>query len=161
MILSPGSRSDRLSKRAVCIAVDTVTVYHWDRRRGLTEPFAFDANETGLTHFSRYLRESPALPTSILVDIISGHCRRRIPARNYPPSPWIRSAGGDQTQTGPLISGDAVLLYLAARPRGRGAARSAPVIYRPCQSRPGNALGPLMFTKQDPRCRYLFSRYSQ
>src|SRR5918999_3449213 len=158
MILSPGSRSNRLSKRAVCIAVDTVTVYHWDRRHGLTESFAFDANETGLVHFSRYLRESPALPTYILVDIyISGHCRRRIPARNYPPSPWIRPTGGDQKQTSPLISGNAVLLYLAARPRGGGAARSTPVIYCPGQPRPGEARGPLMFTKQDPRCRYLLS----
>ena len=76
MILSPGSRSDRLSKRPVCIAVDTVTVYHWDRRRGLTEPFAFDANETDLVHFSRYLRESPALPTYILVDIVEEEYRQ-------------------------------------------------------------------------------------
>ena len=76
MILSPGSRSNRLSKRAVCIAVDTVTVYHWDRRHGLTESFAFDASETGLTHFSRYLRESPALPTYILVDIVEEEYRQ-------------------------------------------------------------------------------------
>src|SRR5918992_798235 len=76
MILSPGSRSNRLSKRAVCIAVDTVTVYHWDRRHGLTESFAFDANETGLVHFSRYLRESPALPTYILVDIVEEEYRQ-------------------------------------------------------------------------------------
>lgn len=58
-----------------------MTVYHWDRRRGLsrrglTKPFAFDANETGLVHFSRYLQESPALPTYILVDTVEEEYRQ-------------------------------------------------------------------------------------
>jgi hypothetical protein len=74
MISLLGSRSDRSPKRAVSIAGDTVTVYHW-AQGGLTESFAFEANEAGLGHFSRYLRESPTMVTYPMVDIVEEEYR--------------------------------------------------------------------------------------
>ena len=69
MISSLRSKFNRGPKRAVCLAVDAVTVYHW-QNGGITDSFQFDADDTGRFHFARYLQETPVYPTYLLVDVV-------------------------------------------------------------------------------------------
>ncbi len=68
------SKFSRGPKRAVCLAVDAVTVYHWQDGE-ITDSFQFDADDTGRYHFTRYLQETPILPTYMLVDVVEEEFR--------------------------------------------------------------------------------------
>jgi len=74
MISSLASAFEFAGRRAVCIAADKVTVYHWGNG-GLSDSFAFDADETGLAFFTRYMEESPDIPVYLLVDAIEEEFR--------------------------------------------------------------------------------------
>ncbi len=69
------SKFNRGAKRAVCLAVDAVTVYHW-QDGDITDSFQFDTDDTGRFHFARYLQESPVLPTYLLVDVVEEEFRQ-------------------------------------------------------------------------------------
>lgn len=63
------SKFNRGPKRAVCLAADAVTVYHCQNGK-ITDSFQFEASDTGRYHFTRYLQETPVLPTYVLVDVV-------------------------------------------------------------------------------------------
>ncbi len=69
------SKFNRGPKRAICIAADAVTVYHWVKGE-IRESFQFDADDTGRFHFARYLQETPVLPTYLLVDVVEEEFRQ-------------------------------------------------------------------------------------
>ena len=69
------SKFNRGPKRAVCLAADAVTVYHWQNGE-ITDSFQFDADDTGRFHFARYLQETPVLPTYLLVDVVEEEFRQ-------------------------------------------------------------------------------------
>ena len=74
MISSLKSKFNLSDRRAVFVAADAVSVYHWEGA-GVTDSFVFDADETGLANFSRYLAETPKTPVYILVDIVEEEYR--------------------------------------------------------------------------------------
>jgi hypothetical protein len=74
MTSSLASAFEFSGRRAVCIAADKVTVYHWGHG-GLSDSFAFDADDTGLAFFTRYMEESPDTPVYLLVDAIEEEFR--------------------------------------------------------------------------------------
>jgi len=74
MISSLASAFEFSGRRAVCIAADKVTVYHWGSG-GLSDSFVFDADDTGLAFFTRYMEESPDIPVYLLVDAIEEEFR--------------------------------------------------------------------------------------
>ena len=69
------SKFNRGPKRAICLAADAVTVYHW-QNGDITESFQFDADDTGRFHFARYLQETPILPSYLLVDVVEEEFRQ-------------------------------------------------------------------------------------
>ena len=69
------SKFNRGLKRAVCLAADAVTVYHW-QDGDITDSFQFDADDTGRFHFARYLQETPILPTYLLADVVEEEFRQ-------------------------------------------------------------------------------------
>lgn len=75
MISSLRSKFNRGSKRAVCLSADAVTVYHW-QNGDITDSFQFDTDDTGRFHFSRYLQETPILPTYMMVDVVEEEFRQ-------------------------------------------------------------------------------------
>ncbi len=74
MIWSLRSRFDLGSKRAVLVTGEAVLVFHW-QRGNVNASFAFDTDDSGLAYFDRYLRESPSMPTYMLVDLVEEEYR--------------------------------------------------------------------------------------
>lgn len=64
-----------VSRRALYLAGDKATVYHWSGGR-LTGALVFDATDAGLVQFNRYLEESPGLPIHLLVDVVEEDYRQ-------------------------------------------------------------------------------------
>lgn len=75
MISSLKSRFNVYPRRAVCVAADAVSVYHW-RQGSVTDTLVFDADDIGLLNFDRYLRETPKTPVYLLVDIVEEEYRQ-------------------------------------------------------------------------------------
>jgi hypothetical protein len=75
MISLPRLRFDVLRKRAVILTAEALLVFHW-RAASVTESFIFEADDSGLANFDRYLRESPALTTYMLVDLVDEEYRQ-------------------------------------------------------------------------------------
>ena len=74
MISSLRSKFNKTPRRAICLASDAITVYHWENG-DITDSFQFDADETGRFHFARYLQETPIIPCYMLVDVVEEEFR--------------------------------------------------------------------------------------
>lgn len=68
------SKFNKTPRRAICLAADAITVYHWENG-DITDSFQFDADETGRFHFARYLQETPVIPCYLLVDVVEEEFR--------------------------------------------------------------------------------------
>lgn len=62
------------ARRAVCVASEGVSVFHWERG-GVTDTFVFDADDAGLANFDRYLAETAKSPVYLMVDIVEEEYR--------------------------------------------------------------------------------------
>ncbi len=58
----------------MCLAGDRLFVYHY-ASGGVTESFVFDASESGLMQFRRYLAETTPVPVYMLVDVVEEEYR--------------------------------------------------------------------------------------
>lgn len=62
-------------KRVVYFGAESVTVYHW-RNGQVAQSFIFDTDETGRSHFARYLQETRNVPVYLLVDVVEEEYRQ-------------------------------------------------------------------------------------
>ncbi|MGH8628754.1 MAG: hypothetical protein ACREYC_27020, partial [Gammaproteobacteria bacterium] len=75
MTSSLRSRFNRSPRRALLVASDAVTVYHW-QQGGITHSFVFDNDDSGLAFFARYLTETLNVPLYVLVDMVEEEFRQ-------------------------------------------------------------------------------------
>ena len=77
MISSLISNFELSNRRILFLSTHKAAIYHWQKGK-LGSSFLFDVNEEGLLNFERYLREYPATPVYILVDMFEEEYRREV-----------------------------------------------------------------------------------
>ncbi|MCP5145480.1 MAG: hypothetical protein H6978_11780 [Gammaproteobacteria bacterium] len=75
MIFSLRSIFDPYGRRTLIINADRAAVYT-ARGGRMTQALIFAADDDGLEQFERYLRETPAMPTCVLVDVVEEEYRQ-------------------------------------------------------------------------------------
>jgi len=75
MTSSLRSRFNLSPRRALLVASDAITVYHW-QQGGITHSFVFDNDDSGLAFFARYLTETLNVPLYVLVDMVEEEFRQ-------------------------------------------------------------------------------------
>lgn len=75
MTLSLPFSFNRGARRALYVVGHQLTAFEW-RRGGLTEAFLFQLGEEGLSEFSAYLQEAPAIPVYLVADLVEEEYRR-------------------------------------------------------------------------------------
>ncbi len=75
MTSSLRSRFSLADRRALCLAGDKAIVHHWSSG-ALAESYVFDATDSGLGLFERYLAQSPGMPVHMLVDVVEEEYRQ-------------------------------------------------------------------------------------
>ncbi|MGH8610788.1 MAG: hypothetical protein ACREYF_01760 [Gammaproteobacteria bacterium] len=69
------SRFNLTPRRALLLASESITVYHWEQGR-ITHSLVFDNDESGLAFFARYLSEALNAPLYVLVDMVEEEFRQ-------------------------------------------------------------------------------------
>ncbi|MGH8657791.1 MAG: hypothetical protein ACREV4_04730 [Gammaproteobacteria bacterium] len=75
MTSSLRSRFNFSPRRALLLASEAVTVYHWEQG-GITNSLVFDNDDSGLAFFTRYLAETLNAPLYVLVDMVEEEFRQ-------------------------------------------------------------------------------------